>query len=71
MATPTPADLRALARRDPRLGRVMKGLAAFPGFPDEKQRAQRTHWDALSRAIVFQQLATKAALLKRMREMIF
>ena len=61
MATPTPADLRALARRDPRLGRAMKGLAAFPGFPDEKQRAQRTHWDALSRAIVFQQLATKAA----------
>jgi DNA-3-methyladenine glycosylase II len=39
----------------------MKGLEAFPGFPDAKQRAQRTHWDALSRAIVFQQLAGKAA----------
>ncbi|MBL8857980.1 MAG: DNA-3-methyladenine glycosylase 2 family protein [Planctomycetes bacterium] len=39
----------------------MKRLAPFPGFPGAEQRAQRTHWDALSRAIVFQQLAGKAA----------
>jgi DNA-3-methyladenine glycosylase II len=61
MPTPTPADLRALGRRDPRLAAAMKGLAPFPGFPDAAHRAQRTHWDALSRAIVFQQLAGKAA----------
>lgn len=61
MARPTPSELRALARRDPKLGAAMKRLTSFPGFPDAGQRAQRTHWDALARAIVFQQLATKAA----------
>ncbi|MDZ4773355.1 MAG: DNA-3-methyladenine glycosylase 2 family protein [Planctomycetota bacterium] len=61
MATPTPLELRGLARRDTKLGAAMKRLAAFPGFPDAGQRTQRTHWDALARAIVFQQLATKAA----------
>lgn len=39
----------------------MRRLPAFPGFPDAAQRAMATHWDALARAIVFQQLATKAA----------
>jgi 3-methyladenine DNA glycosylase/8-oxoguanine DNA glycosylase len=58
---PTPSELRALARRDPVLGRAMKRLPAFPGFPDGSARAQRTHFHALARAIVYQQLATKAA----------
>jgi 3-methyladenine DNA glycosylase/8-oxoguanine DNA glycosylase len=58
---PTPADLRALSSRDPVLGAAMKRLAPFPGFPSGVHRAQRTHWEALSRAIIFQQLATKAA----------
>jgi DNA-3-methyladenine glycosylase II len=63
-ATPeraTPANLRALARRDPRLGAAMRKLPPFPAFPDATQQAMATHWDALARAIVFQQLATAAA----------
>lgn len=57
---PSPADLRALARRDPALGRAMKRLEPFPGFPtDEYQR--RTPYEAIARAIVFQQLAGAAA----------
>lgn len=58
---PTSTQLRELARRDPRLGRAMKSLPPFPGFPDETSRRHPTHYDALARAIVFQQLATKAA----------
>lgn len=61
MAVPSTTDLRALARRDPRLGAVLRTVAPFPGFPQAAQRVQRTHWEALARAIVFQQLATKAA----------
>jgi DNA-3-methyladenine glycosylase II len=53
--------LRALARRDPRLGAAMRKLPPFPAFPDATQKAMATHWDALSRAIVFQQLAGAAA----------
>ena len=30
---PTPAQLRALARRDPALGREIKRLESYPGFP--------------------------------------
>jgi DNA-3-methyladenine glycosylase II len=58
---PSPADLRALARRDPALGRAMKRLAPFPGFPQAAQRVQKTHFHALGRAIVHQQLAGAAA----------
>ena len=61
MAKPSASDLRALGRRDPRLGAALRRLPAFPGFPDDAQRTMATHWDALSRAIVFQQLATAAA----------
>ncbi len=39
----------------------MQRLPAFPGFPDAAQQSMRTHWEVLSRAIVFQQLATAAA----------
>ncbi|MFO1009292.1 MAG: DNA-3-methyladenine glycosylase 2 family protein [Planctomycetota bacterium] len=58
---PTPAELRALARRDPALGRWLRALPRFPGFPDERNPRQRSHWDALTSAIVYQQLSTKAA----------
>jgi 3-methyladenine DNA glycosylase/8-oxoguanine DNA glycosylase len=57
---PTPADLRALGRRDHALRAWMRRLAPFPGFPQRTPGA-RTHYDALARAIVFQQLATRAA----------
>lgn len=38
----------------------MRRLPAFPGFPDA-ERGRGTHYEALARAIVFQQLATRAA----------
>ncbi len=56
---PTPAQLRALGRRDPVLGAAMKRLPAFPGFPAGRQ--YDSHFHALAKAIVYQQLATKAA----------
>ncbi|MBC8328866.1 MAG: DNA-3-methyladenine glycosylase 2 family protein [Planctomycetes bacterium] len=57
---PTPAQLRALRRGDPALAAAMRRLGAFPGFPDSHYR-KRTHYEALARAVVFQQLAWKAA----------
>lgn len=56
---PTPSSLRALARRDPVLGRAMRRLAPFPGFPEAG--AHDSHFHALAKAIVHQQLATRAA----------
>ncbi len=55
---PTPVQLRALARRDPSLARAIKRVAPYPGFPIAPLR---THYQALARAIVFQQLTGKAA----------
>jgi DNA-3-methyladenine glycosylase II len=55
---PTPSQLRALARRDPALKKVMKGLPSFPGFPVPPRRP---HFHALARIIIYQQLATAAA----------
>ncbi len=57
---PTVAQMRALRRRDPALARAVRGLAPFPGFPGAEGR-RGTHWEALARAIVFQQLAGAAA----------
>ena len=57
---PTTAQLRALRRRDPALAAAIKGLEPFPGFPNAHYR-KRTHYEALARAVVFQQLAWKAA----------
>jgi DNA-3-methyladenine glycosylase II len=56
---PPTKDLRALARRDPALGAAMKRVAKYPGFPAPGH--YRSHYDALTHAIVFQQLAGKAA----------
>jgi len=57
---PTPAELRALARRDPVLGAAARRLDPYPGFP-RGEAARGTHYEALVRAIVYQQLSGKAA----------
>ena len=56
---PSNAAFRALDRRDPLLGRARRRLAPFPVFPDTGQGG--SHFHALSRAIIFQQLAGAAA----------
>jgi DNA-3-methyladenine glycosylase II len=58
---PTRADLRELARRDKRLGRLLGELPPFPGFPERGNERHRSHWTALASAIVYQQLHGKAA----------
>lgn len=60
MAIPTPSQLRSLRKRDPRLGKAMRSLPKFPGFP-EADAPRGTRYESLARAIVFQQLAYKAA----------
>ena len=56
---PTAAQLRALDRRDPALGRARRRVAAFPKFPGAAVGS--THFHALCRAIIHQQLAGAAA----------
>jgi 3-methyladenine DNA glycosylase/8-oxoguanine DNA glycosylase len=56
---PSPADLRALSRRDPVLGRAMKRLPPFPGFGNG--RSADSHFHSLARTIIYQQLAGRAA----------
>ena len=60
MVRPTPTQLRELQKRDPKLATVLKRLGPFPGFPEVSKKRQ-THFESLTRAIVFQQLAYKAA----------
>ncbi|MFH1763264.1 MAG: DNA-3-methyladenine glycosylase 2 family protein [Gemmatimonadota bacterium] len=55
---PTPAQLRALARRDPVLGKVMKKLPPFPELPAQPRLP---YFHTLARIIIYQQLATGAA----------
>ncbi len=56
---PTHQQLAELARRDPALGKTMRRLPTFPGFP--KRGHYHSHFHALASAIIHQQLATKAA----------
>lgn len=56
---PAPGELRALVRRDPVLGRAMRRVPPYPGFP--RSRSGESHFHALARAILYQQLAGKAA----------
>lgn len=56
---PSPAALRALDRRDPALGRARRRVAPFPKVPDRS--TADSHFHALARAIVYQQLAGAAA----------
>jgi len=60
MANPTPQELRSLAKRDARIGAAMRKVPEFPGFPASDQPSS-TRYESLARAIVFQQLAFKAA----------
>lgn len=54
----TPAQLKALYRRDPVLAEARKGVEPFPGFPVEPRLP---YFHALARIIIFQQLAGAAA----------
>ncbi len=58
---PSSAQMRSLAIRDPALGRVIKRLEPFPGFPQGSPGPRMSHFGHLARAIIFQQLAVKAA----------
>ncbi|MDP6962739.1 MAG: DNA-3-methyladenine glycosylase 2 family protein [Planctomycetota bacterium] len=60
MVKPTLAQLTALQKRDPKLKAVLKRLGPYPGFPEGAKKRQ-THFESLTRAIVFQQLAYRAA----------
>ncbi len=57
--TPSRADLRALAQRDPVLGAALARVTPFPGFPGPGGAG--SHFHALSRSIISQQLALAAA----------
>lgn len=59
MTRPLPSDLQELALRDPVLGRALARVPPYPGFP--RKRSGETHFHALARAILYQQLAGKAA----------
>ena len=54
------AARRTLSRRDPLLGKVLKRLPPYPGFPRGAE-ARLTHYESLSRAVVYQQITGKAA----------
>lgn len=56
---PSAAALRALDRRDPALAKARRRVAAFPGFPVPGQAG--SHFHALARSIIYQQLAGAAA----------
>ena len=53
--------MRALRRADPVLAAAMRRVPPFPGFPGALARIVGSHFHALARAIIYQQLATKAA----------
>lgn len=57
--TPTTAQIRLLSRRDPELGRAIKRLEPYPGFPGG--RRTDSHFHSLARTIIYQQLAGNAA----------
>ncbi len=58
---PSAAQRTALARRDPKMGALVKRVEAFPDFPAEGTEKRLSHFACLARAITFQQLAGKAA----------
>ena len=57
---PTPEQLCELADRDPVLGAAMIRLRPYPGFPDGPL-VEGSHFQALARSVLFQQLAGAAA----------
>ena len=56
---PTRSELKALARRDPKLGRAIRRLPPFPDFAN--RRSADSHFHSLARTIIYQQLAGNAA----------
>lgn len=58
---PTRSQLTALRRSDPALADLMARTPRYPGFPDTTRARRETHFGALFRAILYQQLAGKAA----------
>lgn len=58
---PGRAALRRLREADPALADAMRRSAAYPGFPEPSRARRESHFGALGRAILYQQLATKAA----------
>jgi 3-methyladenine DNA glycosylase/8-oxoguanine DNA glycosylase len=56
---PEPGAVAELRRRDPVLAEALDRVPPFPGFPDP--RGSGSHFHALARAIVYQQLAGSAA----------
>ena len=56
---PTTVEIRELRRRDPVLAKAMGDLPPFPDFPVGVLRG--SHFHALARSIIYQQLATAAA----------
>ena len=58
--TPIPEQLCELAGRDPVLGEAMERAGPYPGFP-HGPLAEGSHFQALARSILFQQLAGAAA----------
>ena len=54
-----PRELRGLKRRDPRLAAAIRSTPAYPGFPSGSPRLSR--YESLAKAVVYQQLAGKAA----------
>lgn len=58
---PTRTQLEALWRRDPVLARAARGLPSFPDFPRAGPPEVRSHFHALARSVVHQQVSTQAA----------
>jgi 3-methyladenine DNA glycosylase/8-oxoguanine DNA glycosylase len=61
MPLPRPTDLRRLRAADPVLAAAMRRTERYPGFPEAGRPLGHTHYEALGRSIVYQQLAGKAA----------
>lgn len=56
---PSPSQMRGLRRHDPLLAQAMTRVAPFPDFPIRADAD--SHFHSLAKAIVHQQLSTKAA----------
>lgn len=61
MPRPPRSALALLARSDSRMAAAMKRMPAFPGFPQPGNPGGSSHFAYLSRSIIYQQLAGKAA----------
>ena len=56
---PTSSQLAALSRSDPKMGKLLKQVGPFPDL--KRQNTADSHFHALARTIIYQQLAGKAA----------